>query len=295
MFDIIKRIVDDSSIQDRFNRMPDDYKKDPNYQQNWLYSASAVAKADLLTRDRDDSLKRGERLAQWLHEEKFEKLRLHIWQRNRISHKLVYDVQNDLHNNPRAASSVSLEKNIARLMCRESIKGHLFGQIGKVLNFEVPLYEAKAEPYRCIDMVSYSEAEDKLYLLELKKPRSQESLLRCILEVYTYVKAIGDWESFRDNFSQRDGVGIGKETKIVIAPLVFETVAAKAHKKSDKSIPYEDYQMMESASFVDKLLADIRTDLQRHFDDDANHLEFAFLNEKDPVIKGLLQELGLDS
>lgn len=53
--------------------------------------------------------------------------------------------------------------------------------IGEIMDYEVPLFNSGN---RNIDLIS--KRGEKLYLLELKKNRSMETLLRCLLEVYTY-------------------------------------------------------------------------------------------------------------
>jgi hypothetical protein len=64
-----------------------------------------------------------------------------------------------------------------------------------------------------IDLMTYN--GKNLYLLELKKPDSRETMLRCVLEAYTYSKII-DQKKLLADFDLPD------TTKIVPCPLVFK-------------------------------------------------------------------------
>ena len=44
--------------------------------------------------------------------------------------------------------------------------------------------------YGKVDLVSVSEAKKEIYLMELKTYSSEETLLRCVCECYTYWKQI---------------------------------------------------------------------------------------------------------
>lgn len=66
-----------------------------------------------------------------------------------------------------------------------------YPNIGKVLDYQVPLKNTNSDTgVGKIDLVSYNKKTKVLYILELKKPDSQETLLRCILQAYTYWRTI---------------------------------------------------------------------------------------------------------
>jgi len=66
--------------------------------------------------------------------------------------------------------------------------GKLFNHIGEILDYQVPLKNKKDDKAGKIDLLSFY--DNSLHILELKRPYNPETLLRCILEVYTYWKTI---------------------------------------------------------------------------------------------------------
>ena len=61
---------------------------------------------------------------------------------------------------------------------------------------------------------SKREEEKILRILELKKPDSEETMLRCVLEAYTYLKVVDKAKLLKD-------FGLPKNTKIKACPFVF--------------------------------------------------------------------------
>jgi len=87
-------------------------------------------------------------------------------------------------------------------------------KIGKVLDYQIPLKNVqKDKETGKIDLMTYD--GKNLYLLELKKPDSKETMLRCVLEAYTYSKIL-DQKKILEDFDLPD------TTKIDPCPLVFK-------------------------------------------------------------------------
>ena len=111
------------------------------------------------------------------------------------------------------------EEKIAHAMfCQYKDKPGLFGTI---LDYQVPLKSKKNDKgLGKIDLLSVADGSKpgnkKIYFLELKKDNSQETLLRCILEAYTYSKIINKEKLCRDFSISK------KEKDFVIAPLVYK-------------------------------------------------------------------------
>jgi len=124
------------------------------------------------------------------------------------------------------------EKKIAYEMRNRSQKEkHHFAHIGEILDYEVPLSKVDGDNSGEIDLLSWNKEKNELILLELKKPDSTETLLRCVLEVYTYWKVV--WhERLAKDFGRPDA-------SVRAAVLVF----ASSQKK--KSQPYEDWKSTE--------------------------------------------------
>lgn len=61
-----------------------------------------------------------------------------------------------------------------------------FDFIGKMIDYQTPLKNKRTDEAGKIDLLAYDGAT--LRILELKKPDSVETMLRCVLEGYTYLK-----------------------------------------------------------------------------------------------------------
>ena len=86
--------------------------------------------------------------------------------------------------------------------------------LGKVLDYQTPLKNVRGDDAGKIDIVSYNRDIKTVYLLELKREDNEETMLRCVLEIFTYLKIL-DGEKFLFDF------GLPKDTKIKASPLVF--------------------------------------------------------------------------
>ena len=112
------------------------------------------------------------------------------------------------------------EEKIAHAMFCQCQNGA--AAFGTILDYQVPL-KNKSTDKRLgkIDLLSFiKETKSKpgrVYFLELKKDSSAETLLRCILEAYTYSKTINREKLCKDfNVSFED-------CEFVIAPLVYKS------------------------------------------------------------------------
>lgn len=88
-----------------------------------------------------------------------------------------------------------------------------FPGFGRILDYQVPLKNKLADKAGKIDLLSIQ--DNKVYILELKKEDSPESMLRCVLESYTYSKIVDD-EKLKADFD------IPETATVIPAPLVFE-------------------------------------------------------------------------
>ena len=80
------------------------------------------------------------------------------------------------------------EEILAKLLYRQGD----VGELGKILDYQTPLKSEKSDSYGKIDLLGYN-TDDKYYsVIELKyRPSgSDETLLRCVLEAYTYYKLL---------------------------------------------------------------------------------------------------------
>lgn len=105
------------------------------------------------------------------------------------------------------------EEIIAIKMFRKSQKeNYWYSSIGKIIDYQTPLKSKRADVAGKIDLLSYD--GKILRILELKKPSSTESMLRCVLEGYTYLKTVDEGKLIID-------FGLPSDTIVEAAPFAF--------------------------------------------------------------------------
>lgn len=108
-------------------------------------------------------------------------------------------------------------KNLQSNRDEEIIAMKMFNQseingLGKILDYQTPLKNKASDKAGKIDLLSYD--NDTLRILELKKPDSDETMLRCVIEGYTYLKTV-DVKKLLQDFK------LPHDTKIQANPFVF--------------------------------------------------------------------------
>lgn len=141
-------------------------------------------------------------IAQWL----LEHLNL-LDQIKRITRRASYRVEG--HDGiPEHPDSNREEELIAMAMMRQ---GEL-PILGKILDYQTPLKSMQKDKAGKIDLLAYDGTT--LRILELKEPDSQETMLRCVLEGYTYLKTV-DKEKLLADFE------LPADTCVEACPFVF--------------------------------------------------------------------------
>ena len=115
------------------------------------------------------------------------------------------------------------EERIALEMFKQNNK-HIFGEI---IDYQTPLKNISADDAGKIDLLAYD--GQVLRILELKKPDSKETMLRCVLEGYTYLKTVDIGKLIKD-FNLPSG------TKVLASPLV--AVGSKQEEEMNEDRPY---------------------------------------------------------
>ena len=114
------------------------------------------------------------------------------------------------------------EERIAMEMFRQ---GEI-ADFGRIIDYQTPLKNKRSDKAGKIDLLSF---ENKtLRILELKEPESTESMLRCVLEGYTYLKT-ANREKLLDSFN------LPKDTTIKTNPLV--ALNGHQHKEMKEGRP----------------------------------------------------------
>ena len=116
------------------------------------------------------------------------------------------------------------EENIAKTMF---INHFTHPEFGEIFDYQVPLKDNTSDGCGKIDLVSRK--IDTVYLLELKRKDCQDqTMLRCVLEIYTYIKQLNHSKFLKD-------YNLSEDTLIKAAPLIFKD-----------SLPYREYMDSEN-------------------------------------------------
>ena len=129
----------------------------------------------------------------------------------KITRKASYKTAS--HKGEYSSTSNRTEEIAAIKMFNQSNKdGYVYDFIGKIIDYQIPLKSERKDMAGKIDLLSYD--GDILRILELKKPDSMETMLRCVLEGYTY-KETFDHSKLLTDFN------LPKDTRIKSSPFVF--------------------------------------------------------------------------
>jgi len=198
-------------------------------------------------------------ISRWLCEEKQFKQWSAILKNHAVKRTGTYNVEHDcVIKNENSGRD---EEHIGMAMCKFCRNtGKEVPGIGKVLNYQIPLKNNdRARPNigtahdenhgigKAIDMVALK--NDKLFLYEMKVKDSSETMMRCLLESFTYAKSIKSLDKFKED------LGVPRCKRIVIAPLCF--------KGGRKATPYNDALDMEKNPDLDvwTLISKMRKDV----------------------------------
>lgn len=109
--------------------------------------------------------------------------------------------------------------------------------VGQVIDYQTPLKNVRKDTAGKIDILAYD--GKTLRILELKELDSDETMLRCVLEGYTYLKTVDKTKLLAD-------FGLPAETDVVACPFVFKN-----------SFQWEE--MQQERPFIKKLMDIIGT------------------------------------
>lgn len=131
-------------------------------------------------------------------------------------------------------SSNRIEERIAM----DIWKNRAIPTLGDILDYQTPLKSKQMDNAGKIDLLSYNTQDGILRMLELKKPNSPETLLRCVLEGYTYYLT-----AHKANLL--NSFGIHECSDIRVCPLFF--------KNSNQYREYQD-MLLGHRPFLKKLM-----------------------------------------
>jgi len=133
-----------------------------------------------------------------------------------ITREKSYKVDSHDGKNKDKDSNREEEKIAMKLFDLSQNQGKVFDVIGKIIDYQTPLKDIQTDKAGKIDLLAYNENEEEktLRILELKKPDSEETMLRCVLEAYTYLKVVDKDKLLKD-------FGLPEDTEIKACPFVF--------------------------------------------------------------------------
>lgn len=127
-----------------------------------------------------------------------------------ISRKNSYNID---HDGRYGKQSSKAEVNIAKNIYNQSNDRNVaFDKIGLVIDYQTPLKDTNKDEAGKIDLLSFDGKTARI--LELKNENNNETMLRCVLEGYTYLKRI-DKEKCAIDF------GLPADICFKASPLVF--------------------------------------------------------------------------
>lgn len=188
-------------------------------------------------------------IAEWLieHIEELKKIR-------QITRSASY--YTGTHNGEYDPKSTRKEEIIAMEMFNYCKKGGgEYIEIGKIIDYQTPLKNAQNDKAGKIDLLSYNRHDNILRILELKKTDSTETMLRCVLEAYTYLRTIDTAKLIQD-FNKNSCISIPEETLVKASPLVFvESIQYKEYHEARPKLKYLMKLLDSEPFFVQKVLS----------------------------------------
>ncbi len=94
----------------------------------------------------------------------------------------------------------------------KKLYGKKLNILGRVLDYETPLSRVDSDNAGEIDMLAHNADSGETYIIELKRLGSNETLLRCVLEVFTYWRI-----AHKENLLKSFGIEGKEPRKVVLA------------------------------------------------------------------------------
>ena len=132
------------------------------------------------------------------------------------------------------------EEKIAMEMFKQSKGGLQYDHIGDIIDYQTPLKNKRSDVAGKIDLLSYDGCT--LYILELKKHDSEESMLRCVLEGFTYMQTVNK-EKLLDNFN------LPADTIVKASPFVFRNKLQHEQMSETRPCLFRLMQLLDSKPY----------------------------------------------
>lgn len=147
------------------------------------------------------------------------------------------------HNHSKIVIDFSKSNRLEDIFAKR-LFGLEFKELGKILDYQIPIRGTiKDEGFKAFDLLSYNKADNSFYLIELKYLGNGETLLRAMLECYTYLNLI-DHNKLINEYS--DEVALNGIRKIKPVLLLMGS-------DENPCNPYNEYYDLENRPFLKAL------------------------------------------
>jgi len=99
------------------------------------------------------------------------------------------------------------EEILAKRLFNYSKQGNKLDELGKVFDYQVPLKSTRDDKAGKIDLVSFNQDTNTVWLVELKRKDNNDTLLRCMLEIATYYQLLNKERFIESHKNILDGLG----------------------------------------------------------------------------------------
>lgn len=177
----------------------------------YLYPIEKLYKADCMNwkgTTTNGKEQYSEVIAQELYLEHLEELR----NITSITRRKSYYREN--HCNIKINENNRKEENFAKRLYKKELE-----TLGLIKDFQIPLKDTSGNKgIGKIDLISYNKNDKNLFLIELKYTRNKETLLRALLESYTYFKIVDKNKLITDFFRPVNPDEIKTIPAVLLAP-----------------------------------------------------------------------------
>ncbi len=126
------------------------------------------------------------------------------------------------------------------LLAMKLFRQREISSLGNIIDYQTPLKNVRSDNAGKIDLLSYDGKH--LRLLELKRESSAETMLRCVLEGYTYLKTV-DIDKLLKDFN------LPLDTFVSSHPLVFLDSSQYGEMNDDNPFLIELIELLNSKPF----------------------------------------------
>ena len=132
------------------------------------------------------------------------------------------------------------EEKIAIEMFNQSQAGYTYDFIGDIVDYQTPLKNKRDDVAGKIDLFSYDGKCARI--LELKKPDSDETMLRCVLEGYTYLKTVDTHKLLAD-------FKLPADVKVLASPFVFKSGIQHSEMSEERPFLFKIMDLLKSKPY----------------------------------------------